>query len=266
MKLSLIHKWSCLHPVKLWVSAGLGLLLFGLIGCTRETGKADSHVRQKTVAATASEQAQQATGPNLGEHRKDSIIAPPSPPALVFIGETWVGKTGSFAILDTKSRSSAWYRVGDKIGDYEIVGLQGASLLIRSDHGSLLLPLSGIEISQSESAAANGNGPASGLTLTVWSDGRRVEATPDKMPPELLKSYNDSKEAMLSAKVPPELEPMIAQALDSKVVIVASGKDGFKRSDFPPEMSAKLDDATLAKINAALKPDMEKANKGSTQK
>jgi hypothetical protein len=206
------------------------------------------------------------TPKKLGAHPNESIPAPASPPTWVFVGETWVGKTGSFAILDTTSHSSAWYRAGDKIGDFEIVGLDGASLLIRSDSQSLLLPLSGIEIFQPESDASGGNGRDSGMTLKIWSDGRGVEATPDQMPPELLKSYNDAKEAMLSAKVPPELEPMIAQALDSKVVIVASGKNGFKRADFPPEISAKLDDATLAKINADLKAAKETANKGSTQK
>jgi len=78
------------------------------------------------------------------------------------------------------------------------------------------------------------------------------------MPPELLKRYNDSKEALLNAKVPAEIEPMVAQALESKVVIF-SGPDGLKRSDFPPEMAAHLDDETLAKINAAAQQHKEAA-------
>lgn len=235
------------------IRVGLTLLLVGMAGCTRESGKMDSASGAKSVSAVTL-------------HPAESIPIPPAPTTWVFVGEVWAGKTASFAIRDTASHSSAWYHVGDKIGNYEIIGLLGGSLLLRSGNQSLLLPLTGLEISRPASDAASGNALEAKPTVTVWADGKGVEATADRMPPELLKMYNDSKEALLAVKVPAELEPMIAQALDSKVVVIASGKDGFKRSDFPADISAKLGDATLAKINAALKAPPAAAGRGQPPK
>ena len=70
-----------------------------------------------------------------------------------------------------------------------------------------------------------------------------------------MKQFNDSKEALLKVrdKVSADIAPMVDQALESNNLVISSGKDGLKRSDFPPEMASKLDDATLTKINAAIK-------------
>ncbi len=177
-----------------------------------------------------------------------------APPPFLFTGVSWLGKNGFVALQDTRTQKSAWYRLGETIDRYELAGLKDGLLLVRIQGKEFLLPLKGIELTQAAGGPAQDvtATPPPSPTIKVWVNGVGVEATPDKMPPEFLKAYNDSKEALLNAKVSKNLEPQIAQALDSKIVVV-SGPDGMKRSDFPPDLAAKLDDATLAKINAAIK-------------
>lgn len=228
-------------------------LVAGLASCSREPPVADSR-----PAGTGG-----AIGKSAVPRQPVAIPGNVPPPTFLFVGETWVGKTGYFAIRDPVSTTSAWHRVGDKIGLYEIVGTGDGMLVVRAGDHEFSVLLRGLE-----SHAENGTPPndpkataTSAAPIKVWSNGMAVEAAPDRMPADFLKAYNDSKEALLNAKVSPDLEPMVAQALESNTVILGTAEDGFKRSDFPADISAKLSDDTLAKINAMIKADKDAASR-----
>ena len=228
------------------IRMGLGLITVAMLftSCSRQ--------EPATTVRVATER----TSPAPARTPKPgSIDIAPTP--FKFVGEMWIGKTSYFAVQDTERHTNAWYRAHDKIGDYEIVGLKDSALLLQSASRAVLLPLNGVRITQDENAVPPTTVPTMAEpppTITMYIDGKRVEGTPSQLSPEQLKQFNDSKEALLKVrdKVSPDIAPMVDQALDSNTVIV-SGKDGLKRSDFPPEMAAKLDDETLAKINAAIK-------------
>jgi hypothetical protein len=241
---------SFLAPSSLLLLAGLALLPLGATGCTRKEEIATSQQSRAEKSKTASRDVQNSTSVGIA----DSCVEI-APPPFLFVGVSWLGKNGFVAIQEPNTHTSAWYRIGDKIDNYELSSLRDGLLLIRANGKEFQLPLMGIELTQvvSESVKEATASPLSSPTIKVWANGVGVEAGPNQMPPELLKIYNDSKEALLNAKVSKDIEPMIAQALESNVVVVSSSTDGVKRSDFPPELAAKLDDATLAKINADIK-------------
>lgn len=236
------------RPPGSWLRVGLVLVLLGAAGCTRKEESAASPPGGAAKSDSAPRAVQNPAAPGIA----DAVAM--APPPFLFTGVSWLGKNGFVALQDTRTQKSAWYRLGETIDRYELAGLKDGLLLVRIQGKEFLLPLKGIELTQAAGGPAQDvtATPPPSPTIKVWVNGVGVEATPDKMPPEFLKAYNDSKEALLNAKVSKNLEPQIAQALDSKIVVV-SGPDGMKRSDFPPDLAAKLDDATLAKINAAIK-------------
>jgi hypothetical protein len=180
------------------------------------------------------------------------------PPTFLFIGESWTGQRGIFAIQDARTKASSWHQVGDKIGPYEIAGSRNGQLLVKANEQEFLVPLRGIAMEQKSQAPgfdATSTAQASATTIKVWVNGVGVEATPGQISPDLLNIYTDSKEALLHADVPENLKPMIDQALEATTVVHSDAKDGIRRSDLPPEISARMSDELLAKINAAVQKD-----------
>lgn len=240
---------SLSHPLV----AGSLLLLVCTIGCTR-SDPAASLSRARPAPAV-----RKSVAKDLPRPSQVDANATPVPPTFAWVGVTWVGPTGFFAIRDPEIGASVWHKIGDRIGNYEIVAYAEGALVVRAQAVEFRLQLSGIELPKDRGGVPSANtasfSAASGedATIKVWSGGIAVEAAPSKMPANLLAAYTESKEAMLKARVSADVEPMIAQALESSTVIVATGPDGIKRSDFPPEVAAKLNDDTLAKINADVK-------------
>ena len=227
------------------IAFGLIAVALCLSGCSRpnQDPKVGGNTTQMTVGPARAHQ---------------SIVADASPLPFLFVGEMLVDQTRYFAVQNTGRHTTAWYRPHDKIDEFEIIGLKDSSLQLQSASRTVFLPLNGALITSEEKGPTRpAVQPAAEPppTITMYFQGKRVEGTPSQLSAEQLKEFNDSKEALLKVrdKVSPDIAPMVDQALESHNVIVASGKEGFKRSDFPPEMAAKLDDATLAKINADLR-------------
>ncbi len=238
--------------LRTWLS-----LLVGIAGgCARHEPEATAPAKPSGSRTVAKQDAATSSA-------KPSVEAPGparadiGPPQFHFVGLAQMGQASLVAIQDPATRKGAWHRIGDSVDHYELAGLQDGRLVVRASGTEYSIPLEGVEILQAAAPSPQPPGPAvvadnpAPPMIKIWADGVGTETTPEKVPPELLRTYTNAKEAMLAAKVPPEYEGMLAQALESNTAYVASGPDGFKRSDFPPEIAAKLTDEALAQINAA---------------
>jgi hypothetical protein len=227
------------------------LLLLGSAACSKESPETTALVARepgRSVAAPAS--------PPAVPHSAAPASLPP--PTFLFVGESWSGPVGIFALQDPVTKASSWYQVGEKNGPYEIAGSRNGQLLVKANGQEFTVALRGISLQSTSSAPSvdapsiTQNGPS---TIKVWLNGVGVEAAPAQMSPELLRIYTESKEALLRAEVPADLKPMIAQALEATTVVHSDAKSGLRRADLPPEVSAKMSDELIEKINAAVQKD-----------
>lgn len=250
------------EPNRFRFMLALLLLLTGATACSQERA-AQAQIDASSVNELPHNKVAQRKAVYSGE-----VSSAIQAPTFFFVGESWVGKIGYFAIQDADTHASAWHRIGDRIGLYEIVGSRDGAVIVRANDQEYSIPLKGIQMTQTspEQSSMENKLPLVTPTIKVWANGVAVEATPDRMPPELLKAYTDSKEAMLAAKVPANLEPLIAQGLESTTVYLADGRNGLNRSDMPPEVSAQMSDETLAKINAEVRTDPAFRTNASTPK